>query len=151
METDLHLESHNIKHVWNTKTSQYHITATPHYYRKTFCSYWYISVVHFTASTIWGLQKLWLVGIVSYHHMFLILKCFLLYPNLNEVVSVGPMLIWAVVICSDICSICKSEWHSSNLPRWFSLYQRLNEALSITQIWSRLLEFAQMFPNCMQF
>jgi len=44
---------HNIKQVWSTKTSHYHITATSHYYRKTFCSY--ILVVHFTASTIWGL------------------------------------------------------------------------------------------------
>jgi len=35
-------KSHNIKQVWNTKTSHYHITATPHYYRKTLCSYSYI-------------------------------------------------------------------------------------------------------------
>jgi len=42
----------HIKQVWNTETSPYHfITATPHYYRKTFCSN--ILVVHFTASTIW--------------------------------------------------------------------------------------------------
>jgi len=34
------------------KTSYYHVTATPHYYRKTFCSYSYILVVHFTASKI---------------------------------------------------------------------------------------------------
>jgi len=40
------------------KTSQNHITDTSHYYHKTFCSYSYISVAHFTASTIWGLQKL---------------------------------------------------------------------------------------------
>jgi len=47
---------------------------------------------------------------VSYHYyMFLILKCFLLYLNLNEVVSVSPILIWAVVICSNIYNICKSE------------------------------------------
>jgi len=31
------------------KTSHYHITATPHYYRKTFCSYSYILLVHFKA------------------------------------------------------------------------------------------------------
>jgi len=34
------------------------ITATPHYYRKTFCSYSYNLFVHFTASTIWSLRKL---------------------------------------------------------------------------------------------
>ena len=62
-------KSHNIKQVWNTKTSHYHITATPHYYRKIFCSYSYILVVHFTASTIWSLQKLGLVGMVSYHYI----------------------------------------------------------------------------------
>jgi len=28
---------------------------------------------------------------------------------LNEVISVGPILIWAVVICSNISNICKSE------------------------------------------
>jgi len=52
METDLHLQISQIKQDRNTKTSHYHITAIPHYYRKTFCSYSYILVVHFTASTI---------------------------------------------------------------------------------------------------
>jgi len=69
-------KSNNIKQVSNMKTSQNHITATSHYHHKTFCSYSYISVEHFTASTIWGLQKLGLVGMVGYHYMFLILKCF---------------------------------------------------------------------------
>jgi len=41
METDLHLQISQHQ-VWNTKTSRYHITATPYYYRKTFCSYSYI-------------------------------------------------------------------------------------------------------------
>jgi len=36
-------------------------------------------------------------------------KIFLTHPNLNDVGSVGPMLIWAVVICSNIYNICKSE------------------------------------------
>jgi len=40
------------------KTSQYHITATPHYYHRTFCSYSYILVVHFTASTILRFTKI---------------------------------------------------------------------------------------------
>jgi len=35
-------KSHNIKQVWHTKTSHYHITATQHYCRKTLCSYRYI-------------------------------------------------------------------------------------------------------------
>jgi len=38
------------KHHNFTITSQNHITAAPHYYHKTLCSY--ILVVHFTASTI---------------------------------------------------------------------------------------------------
>jgi len=42
-------KSYKIKQVLNTKASQYHIAATPHY-RGTFCSYSYILVVHFTAS-----------------------------------------------------------------------------------------------------
>jgi len=106
---------HNIKQVWNTKTSHYRITATPHYYRKTFCSYSYILVVHFTASTIWGLQKLGLVGMVSYHFpnfkMFLTLpkfecklfqlaqfwfgrlrfaQIFIIYANLNDTLPIWP-------------------------------------------------------------
>jgi len=35
----------------------------------------------------------------------------------------------------NIYIICKSEWNSSNLPRW----------CSITQIWLGVLKFAQMF------
>jgi len=31
-------KSHNIKQVRNTKTSQYHITATQHYYQKHFAA-----------------------------------------------------------------------------------------------------------------
>jgi len=31
-------KSHNIKQIWNMKTLQYHITAIPHYCRKTICS-----------------------------------------------------------------------------------------------------------------
>jgi len=58
------------------KTSQNHITATSHYYHKTFSSYSYISVAHCTSSTMLCLQKLGLVGMVGYHYMFLILKCF---------------------------------------------------------------------------
>jgi len=42
-------KSHNIKQVWNTKPSQYHITTTAHYYHKTFSSYSCIALVHFTA------------------------------------------------------------------------------------------------------
>jgi len=106
-------KSCNIKNVWNTKTSQYHITATPHYYRKTFCSFSYILVVHFTASTIWGLQKIGLVGMVSYHYRFQISKTlpkfewscfswsnfdlafaiaqiFIIYANLNDTIPICP-------------------------------------------------------------
>jgi len=118
-------KSHNIKQVWNTKTSQYHITATAHYHqRKILQVQLQLSCrQHFTASTIRGLQKLGLVGMVSFHYTFLILKYFYLYPNLNEVVSIDPNLIWALVICPHIYDICrpKSEWNSSKFPRWFQL------------------------------
>jgi len=77
METDFHLQisQHQARLIHENFTLSYH-SYTPHYYRKTFCSYSYILVVHFTASTIWGLQKLGLVGMVSYHDTFQILKCF---------------------------------------------------------------------------
>jgi len=52
VETDSHLQSSqhqaSLKH--ENFTVSYH--STPHYYHKTFCSYSYILVVHFTASTI---------------------------------------------------------------------------------------------------
>jgi len=43
--------------------------------------------------------------------MFQILKYFEVYPNLNEVVSINPNLIWAVVIYPNAYNInmCKSE------------------------------------------
>jgi len=67
METDLHLQisQHQVSLKHENFILSYHTT---HYYRKTFCSYSYILVVHFTASTIWGLQKLELVGMMSYHY-----------------------------------------------------------------------------------
>jgi len=46
---------------------------------------------------------------VGYHYMFLILKCFLVYQNLNEVVSVGSNLIWTVVICLNIYNISRMQ------------------------------------------
>ena len=122
-------KSRNIKHVWNTKTSQYRVIATPHYYRKTFCGYSYILVAHCTASTIWGLQILGLVGMVSYHYML---------PIFNKVVSVGPILIWAVVICSNIYNICN-----------------LNDTLPIcpdgsncTQVWMKLFQLPKYDQGC---
>jgi len=39
---------------------------------------------------------------VSYHCLFLILKYFEVYPNLNEVVSISPNLIWAVAIYLNV-------------------------------------------------
>jgi len=66
--------------------------------------------------------KIRVVGIVGYHYMFLILKCFWLYSNLNEVVSVGSNLIRAVVIWPNIY----------NIPRM--------------QIWMKHFQFAQMVP-----
>jgi len=56
--TDSHLQmsQHQARLKYENITESYH--STPHCYRKTFCSYSYILVVHFTASTIWGLQNL---------------------------------------------------------------------------------------------
>jgi len=101
----------------------------------------------FTASTIWGLQKLGSIGMVGYHYMFLILKCFLVHPNLNEIVSIGSNLIWTGVICPNIYNISRMQiWKKLlNLPRWFQLCPSLNEAIWITQIWLKLLEPDQMF------
>jgi len=74
METDLHLQisqhQARLKHE-NLKTiiSQLPHITTAKYFAATATE---ILVVRFTASTIWGLQKLELVGMVSDHYMFLI-------------------------------------------------------------------------------
>ena len=90
---------------------------------------------------------------VGYHYTFLILKCFLVYRNLNEVVSVGFNLTWTVVICPGIHNISRMQiWKNLlNLPRWFQLCPSLNEAISITRIWLKLLESAQMFVTVCKF
>jgi len=46
---------------------------------------------------------------VGYHYMFLILKCFLVHPNLNEIVSIGSNLIWTGVICPNIYNISRMQ------------------------------------------
>jgi len=46
---------------------------------------------------------------VGYHYKFLILQCFEVYPNLNEVVSSNRNLIWAVAIYPNVFNIRKSE------------------------------------------
>ena len=161
-------KSHNIKQLWNTKTSHYHITATPHYYRKTFCSYSYILVVHFTASAIWGLQKLGSVGMVSYHYMFLIKKCFWLHPNLNEVVLVGPILILAVVIFSNIynisnlndtlqiwpdvsnCNCTQAEWSSFNYPNMIKAVGICPNVSKCVQIYLKWLYIIQIGMKLLQ-
>jgi len=56
---------------------------------------------------------------VGYHCIFLILQYLQVYPNLNELVSIHPNLIWAVAIQSNVYSIRKSERTSSTLPRSF--------------------------------
>ena len=72
---------------------------------------------------------------VGYRYMFLILQYFEDYPNLNEVVSINPNLIWAVAIYPNVYNICKSEWTSFTLPRSnFQYYPSLSETVSITQI-----------------
>jgi len=42
---------------------------------------------------------------VSYHYMFLLLKCFQLYPKFKEVISIGPNLIWTFVICPNVMQV----------------------------------------------
>jgi len=68
---------------------------------------------------------------------------------LNEVVSVVPNFIWAVVICPNIYNICKSERNSSNLP----------DGSTCTQVWLKLLQLSDVIEavgivpnisNCMQ-
>jgi len=142
-------KSHNIKQLWNTKTSQYDITATPHYYRKTFCSYSYILVVHFTVSTIWGtkIRVGWNGGLPLYVPDF---KMFLTLPKFE----------WSCFSWSNFdLGCCNLLKYSQYMQIWMTLfkfaqmvlYPNLNEALSITQIWSRLLEFAQMFLSVCNF
>ena len=134
---------HNIKHVWNTKISQYHITATPHYYRKTFCSYSYILVVHFTASTIWGttVRVSW-NGELPLH-----------VPNFKMCLTL-PKFEWSCFSWSNFdLGWCNLLRYLQYMQIWMSLfkfaqtvlYPSLNEALSMAQIWSRLLGFAQVF------
>ena len=85
--------------------------------------------LHFSCTlyNINNLQRLVLIGMVGYYYMFLILKCFLIYPNLDEVVSIGSNLIWSVVICRDIYNISRM------------------------QIWKKLLKIAQMVPVVLMF
>ena len=119
-------KSHNIKQISNTKTEQCHITATRHCYRKTFCSYSYILVVYFTlqsvkfpASTIWGVQKLGLVGMVSYHCNVPNFKMFLTLP--------------------------KFEWSCFSWPNFDLGCCNLLKYLQYMQIWMTLFQFVQMF------
>jgi len=95
-----------------------------------------------------GLQKFGLVGMVSYHCMFLIFKCFQLYPNLNEVVSIGPNLICVVVICPNIYNICNLNETLPICPDCSNCTQVLMKLFQLTKYdqscWN--FEFAQMFP-----
>jgi len=54
-------------------------------------------------------------------------------------------ILFGLLELTQMFIVCKSEWTSSNLLKWFHLYPCLNEAVLITQIVSRLLEFTQMF------
>jgi len=69
-----------------------------------FYSYIFVAIAekHLPASPISCSQKLGLVRMVGYHHMFLILLYFEVYPNLNEVVSISPNFIWAVAIYPNV-------------------------------------------------
>ena len=55
-----------------------------------------------------------------------------------------PKFDLAVVIFPNIYNICKSEWNSSNLTRWFQLHQVWMKLFN-SQIWLRVLKFALMF------
>ena len=78
---------------------------------------------------------------VGYHYMLLILKYFKVYPNLNEVVSTSPNLIWAVAIYPNVYHM-HIEWTSSTPDP--SNSTQVWVKLSITQIWLSLLKFTQM-------
>ena len=66
METDLHLQisQHQASLKQENFTLSYHRYTTAKHFAATATFYLYT-----TASTIWGLQKLGLVGIVSYHYI----------------------------------------------------------------------------------
>jgi len=68
METDLHLQisQHQASLKHENCTLSYHSYAT--LLPQNILQLLYILVVHFTASPIWDLQKLELVGMVSYHY-----------------------------------------------------------------------------------
>jgi len=107
METDLHLQisQHQVSLKHENFILSYHTTLLPQNILQL--------QLHFSC-TLYSINNLRFTKIrVSWNDelplQFLILKCFLVYRNLNKVVSVGPILIWAVVICSNIYNICKSE------------------------------------------
>jgi len=64
---------------------------------------------------------------------------------LNEVVPVGPILIWAVVIYSNIYNIRKSGMTLFQFGQMFLLVPKFECSCFNYPKWSRLLEFAQMF------
>jgi len=91
METDLHL--HILEYQASLKHENFtlhNITATPYYYRKTFCSYSYIFC------TLYSINNLRFIKIR-------------LSWNDNYHLLVPIFFIWTVVICSNIYATCESE------------------------------------------
>ena len=142
-------KSHNSKQLWNTKTSQYDITATAQYYRKRFCSCSYILVVHFTASTIWGTKVRvgWNVELPLHVSDF---KMFLTLPKFEW--SCFSWSNFDLGCCNLLTDLqCMQFWITLFKFAQMVRYPSLNEALSINQIWSRVLKFALMFLSVCNF
>ena len=112
METDLHqqISQHqaSLKHKNFTLSYHSYTTLPPQNILQLqlhfSCTLYSINNLRFTK-----IRVSWNRELPLHDYIFLIIKCFQLYPNLNEVVSVDPILIWAIIICSNIYNICKSE------------------------------------------
>jgi len=137
-----------MKQTGNTKTYKYEITATllPHNTLAYSCSYIVHSVHEYFAVTNSHLQILQHQASLKHENFTVSYRS---YPNLNEVVSVVPNFIWAVVICPNIYNI-------ANLNETLPI---CSDGANCTQVWTKLFQLPNMieavgiFPNvsnCMQ-
>jgi len=65
-------------------------------------------------------------------------KCFLVYPNLNEVVSIGSNLIWTVVICPNI-------YYISHMQIWKKLFKFIQMVSIVPKFEWSCLNYQSMF------
>ena len=82
---------------------------------------------------------------VSYHHMFLILKYFEVYLNLNEIVSpkTSPNLIWAVAIYPNIYNM----QILMNLFYFTQIFPIVPKFEQNCLNHPNLIEFVEIYPN----